>query len=439
MDLVGAVLPGRRSRALARRTAVRRTGSLLARSFEDFSPDAARILRAEISAGLFITTFNVFTGPFTGLILRRDFHASPFQIACASSAGAVFMLFSLLWIRAMRRSAPLSFVVWPGLLARAGLLLTPFIHSAWPFAGVLIMAGLMNAVAGPAYSAVVQNVYPRDQRGRALALGRMIGSILTVALSPLAGLLLNLLSFRIVFPAAAVVGIAGALRQRGMRRGSSPEASQESVEWNRVIEMIRRDPSFRRLLLVSLLFGFGIWLQVPANPIMLVDVLHGTALQLGVAASVGGALGFFSNRYWGRLVDQRASVRVLSLVYLAGALTPLVYLIGFVLRTPWLILGTSGVDAIVSTGLDIVAMVAVMDVAGPERAVEYMGVYLTVAGVRGVIGPMLGAFVIQHGGLAGVYVVAAVVMLLASWAAARQTRGPMPSAIPPRVPRGSMG
>jgi hypothetical protein len=77
-------------------------------------------------------------------------------------------------------------------------------------------------------------------------------------------------------------------------------------------------------------------------------------------------------------------------------------------------------------------MVAVTDLAGPERSAQYMGAYLTLAGVRGVAGPLLGAFLIQRGGLPQVYGLAAGVMLLAAGAAARQAapRGPASTSLP---------
>src|SRR5439155_18044 len=52
---------------------------------------------------------------------------------------------------------------------------------------------------------------------------------------------------------------------------------------------VRDDDVFRRLLVASFLFGTGCWIQTPAHPLLLVDVLHVSTAQVGVFAAAAAA------------------------------------------------------------------------------------------------------------------------------------------------------
>src|SRR3989442_8310669 len=179
-----------------------------------FTPEIRQALRIDISATLLFTVFAGLTGPFIGLILRRELGATPLQLAVMSSAGGACLLLSLLWARAFRGRPPLPYLVWPGVVARGGFLLVPFVSSAWSFVGLVIPRDFFGAAAGPAQAAVVERVYPRDTRGRALGLVRMIGAVLGIGLALAAGQLFERVGYRWIFVAAALLGMAASLRQR---------------------------------------------------------------------------------------------------------------------------------------------------------------------------------------------------------------------------------
>src|SRR2546422_7588750 len=101
-----------------------------------FSPEIRQALRIDISATLLFTVFAGLTGPFIGLILRRELGATPLQLEVMSSAGAACLLLSLLWARAFRGRPPPPHLVWPGVVARGVFLIVPLSSSAWSFMGL---------------------------------------------------------------------------------------------------------------------------------------------------------------------------------------------------------------------------------------------------------------------------------------------------------------
>jgi len=390
-----------------------------------FSPEIRRALRIDISATLLFTVFAGLTSPFIGLILRAELGATPLQLAVMSSAGGACLLLSLLWARAFHGRPPLPYLVWPGFVARGVFLLVPFVSSAWSFVGLVIARDFFGAAAAPAQAAVVERVYPRAQRGRALGLVRMAGAVLGIGLALAAGQLFERVGYRWIFVVAALLGMAASLRQRRLAVPEPvPFGGEPPTGLRGAWLAVRDDHAFQRLLVASFLFGSGCWIQTPAHPLLLVDVLHVSASQVGVFAAVAAMGTLAGSAYWGWLVDRRSSLEALRVMYLVGAATPLIYYIAW---SPWVLVASSVTDSLLAVGLELVWMMAVIDVAGPQRTAQYVAIGATLAGVRGVAGPLVGGLLIHAFGVHVVYLVAAILTLSGAWLVGRELRIPIPA------------
>ena len=383
-----------------------------------FSPEIRRALRIDVSAALLFAVFASLTTPFIGLILRRDLGATPLQLSVMSAAGGACLLLSLAWARALGSRPPLPYFVWPSFVARGLFLLVPLASSAWSFVSLVVAANVFAAAAGPAQAAVVERLYPRATRGRALGLVRMAGAALGIGLALGAGQLFERVDYRVIFPVAAVLGMAASLRQRRLPVPAAAETGEGPVgglrqSWT----VVRHDDVFRRLLVASFLFGAGCWIQTPAHPLLLVDVLHVSATQVGVFAAAAAAATLVGGAWWGGLVDRRSSLDALWMMYLVGAATPAICALAW---DPWLLVASSVTDALVGIGLDVVWLMVVIDIAGPTRAAQYVAIGATLAGVRGVLGPLLGGLLIGAFGVRAVYVVALALMTGAAWLVVRE-------------------
>lgn len=388
----------------------------------EFSPAVQRVLRIDVSVMLLFTLFAGLTTPFTGLILRRELGASAFQLSVLASSSAACLLLSLGLARLIDQRRPLPWVVWPSFLGRGLFVLVPFIHTPWPFVGVLVAGTLMNTVTGPAQTALVEQVYPREERGRALGTVRVAGALTAIALALAAGWLLGYVGYRWVFCAAGVAGMLASLRQRRLPvKDTSAPAARPRARLREAWRVVREDHAYRRVLLASSIFGSGIWVMMPANPILLADVMHATPAQVGGLAAAAAVAALVGNLMWGRLVDRGSSVRALRVVYALGTFTPLIYFtVSLVARSPWAMLGGSVTESLMHTGLDLVWMLAMIELGGRTgRTAEYAAIGATLAGVRGILGPLLGAVVIETLGIRAVYLVAAALMAGGAWLLAR--------------------
>ena len=386
--------------------------ALLRRPLAGFSPVVRGALKVDVSAALLLAVFAGFTTPFQGLILRRELGATPLQLSILASAGAAFGLLSLVWVRLIHGRRPLAFAVWPGFLARSLFLLVPFVRSAWSFVAIIVTTNLLASVAEPANASVVQRVYPHAQRGRALATVKLVAGVLAVLVALVAGYVLNLFSYRVVFPLAALAGMAASLRYWKMPvpcdATDAPREQRPGLQ--AALAVLRDDARFRRLLAAHFVFGVGIWLQTPANPIMLNDVLRASTSQIGIFVAVGAVAGMLANGSWGRVADRFSSVVALRAVYTIGAVTPIV--LSFA-GTPWVMLLTAATDAALATGLDTVWILTVIECADNRRTAQYVGISATLAGIRGVLAPLVSGLVIEYVGVHAVYLMAAGCMACA--------------------------
>jgi predicted MFS family arabinose efflux permease len=248
----------------------------------------------------------------------------------------------------------------------------------------------------------------------------MAGAVLGIGLALAAGQLFDRIGYRWVFVAAALLGMAACLR---LRRLAVPEpetdCGQAPAGLREAWLTVRDDHAFRRLLVASFLFGFGCWIQTPAHPLLLVDVLRVSASQVGVCASVAAVATLVGSAYWGWLVDRKSSLEALRVMYLVGAVTPLIY---YVAWSPWVLVASAVTDSLLAVGLELVWMMAVIDVAGPQRTAQYVAIGATLAGVRGVAGPLVGGLVIHSFGIHAVYLVAAILTFSGAWLVGRDLR-----------------
>ena len=382
-------------------------------------------MRIDVCAAVLSALFTALTGPFTGLILRRDLGATPFHLSALASANAACLLMSLALTRVIDGRRPLASVVWTTVIARSLFLLVPFIDSPWPFVSMLAMVTLIGTITTPAQAALVQQVYPRDERGRALSVIRVAAAIAGIGLALFAGHFVGWSGYRVAFPFAAVFGIAAALTLRRLPvpvvgTEVSPVRPSLRLAW----ATIRRDSAFRRLLAASAVFGSGIWMMTPVTPLLQVDVLGVTTAQVGLFAAFAAATAIVANLAWGRLADHHSSLTTLRTVYICGSLTPIIYYVACTfVRTPWILIAASISESLLATGLDLVWMLAVIDFAGPRRTAQYAAIGATLAGVRGVIAPLISAALVHAVGLAPVYAVAAVLMATGALMVTLQIRG----------------
>jgi len=372
------------------------------------------LVKVDLTATLLYGLFGGMTFPFFAVIARR-LGASPLALSFLVAAPAVGMPLSLLWARLLRRWSAATVLAWSGVLSRGLFLLTPFVRTSAAYIGLIFCFHAVNSATSPAYTQVVGVIYPVEERGRIVGIVRTGMALAWIVASLAGGRLHQSLPFQWVFAVAGLFGIAGSLVYR--RLGEAFSLFRGEIEAPRgAFAVVRSDLRFRRFLVPFFLYGTGYWLSAPAVPILLVDVLRATDFQVGLLASTSSLFWLLSYRFWGRVIDRRSAMGTLRWAYTLGLFTPLVYLVA---PNVWVLLLAAAIDGVVTAGIDLLWMFAIMEMAPRQEIAAYTALYNTSVGIRGTTMPFLSGFLLQFIPVRAIFGLAMGSILVSIWLARR--------------------
>lgn len=383
----------RRARVQAR-SAVRRRVPAGAR--ESFRVDLASMLLAGLYTG---TVF-----PFVNILARGELHASPTVLAAMAAAPFMGNLFALFWARAMEGRRKVPFVKWSQITARSLVVMMAFAGGPWSFAAVISGAQIVGTVATPAYASVIKDVYPDDQRGRIMSLTRAALLAAQIAATFAAGWALRYYSYRIVFPAAAVVGVLAAIvfgrihpREeasgdvdggdgKGANRGLGASLGQTFEYLVSTFRILREDHAFRWFALSVFTYGFGNLLMMPIIPIIQVK-LQMTTSEMSWLANIGQMFAVVAYFYWGRYIDLNSPQRAVVISILLNAFIPFLYMSA---TNFWMLLPAFLISGITNAGIDLSYFSAILSFANEQTVSRYQALQSFLLGIRGTIAPFAG-------------------------------------------------
>jgi MFS family permease len=333
---------------------------------------------------------------FLPVVLRR-LGAGPDLLALYITLTYVGSITASLSVMALRRWHPLRLTVVCWVAGRAIFLLMAFAADPLLVVVLVTLFWLAESFPAPAYTRLMQEVYPVEYRGRAMSAVRIGMVAAVIVATPIAGVLLDLVGYRVLLPFAGVAGIIGALRFARMQvpaaHSSAAEAPAAAVSVN-LPGIMRRNPRFALYLFGLTLFGFGNIIGTPLYPLVQVDRLqlsYATIGYLTLAQSLCWLVGFVA---WGRVIDRSGPVRVMTLSAAFAALVPFSYLFAV---DPWTLLPAFVAQGIVQAGFDIGVTNIGIHLAEPGRVVEYAALQHMVVGMRGMVAPLLGAGLLGAG------------------------------------------
>ena len=177
------------------------------------------------------------------------------------------------------------------------------------------------------------------------------------------------------------------------------------------------------LFIVVILCGSSYTMLVPFLPIFLLD-LGVTAEQVKMWSGVIFAASFLVAAvlapYWGRRADRSGKKKM---IMRAGFSLAVVYFLGAFVRDPWELLAVRILQGLAS-GFVPAAMALVASATPPEKLGFSMGIMQTGLVVGGIIGPLAGGVLSHWFGMRLSFVVAAVIIFIATLAVIRLVKEP---------------
>jgi predicted MFS family arabinose efflux permease len=294
----------------------------------------------------------------------------------------------------MRRRRPKSFVTLCWLLGRSLFLLFALVTETHWLLVVTAFFWLLESFPSPGYTRIMQVIYPERMRGQVLSVVRLGMVVAILVATPLAGWALDQVGYRVLFPCAALMGIAATLIFTRLRVDEGPLPPRETRSVTSLWQLVRQNRPFAIHLLSFAVYGMGGLLGYPLYAIVQVDRLQLSYTEigfLGVAQSAAWLIGFL---IWGRLVDRKGGLPVLRINQLISLVVPLTYIWA---TDGWMLLPAFIVQGLINAGVDIGLISTCIQLADKDKVVEYAAVQATVVGLRGMITPFLGAGLLRLG------------------------------------------
>ncbi len=352
------------------------------------------------SAGFWAGVFNGLALPLVGVVGRR-LGMSTGMLAILM--GSQFLGLALnLWFGHLARSGDLvAYVFWPGILSRVALALVAVFASPAAFLVLLSLYYIISTFGSPAYFSLMRSNYSNAHRAKAMGQVRIMMMAVSAVCAAFAGGFLQTFpqGFRILFPLAALAGIAGNLffRKVKPRRSREPAPALGKASFADSLALIGKDRPFLLFMAIYFIIGFPDKLLIPLEPIRIVDELgagYGAAgFILGTVPLVAAILGYY-------LCSKLADRTDPFLLLLATSLLSSTRFLGFALASqPSHLIPGSFLNGMSNAGWDLLPVFTILLFADQARFGLYMGMHSTLIGIRGLMGPALGTWLYEGAGM----------------------------------------
>lgn len=261
--------------------------------------------------------------------------------------------------------------------------------------GAVVALATVGAIA-PMTTHIYYENYPARERGSLFSRTVMIRIAVGALFAEAAGRALS--GGRIVHFPWLLIAFSAAFAFAAYclsRCPSTPLKSAAGTHPFRSLRYAKTDKLFRRLLICWMIFGVGNLMTLPLRVEYAANPEYGFTLSVSMVALLTAVIPnvarLASTWFWGRLFDRVNFFAVRALVNTGLALGIVIYFSSSTLTG--LICG-SIVFGMATSGGEVVWSLWVTKFAPPDRAADYMSAHTFFTGIRGLLSPFLGFFLI---------------------------------------------
>ena len=356
-----------------------------------------------------------------------------FAVGMVIAAKAIGHLTSFLWASVSHGRPKIRFIVWLqvftavtiGLMALAPRSST----GLWMVTGLCVAAWTIWSGVITLRTGVWRANYHRSYRARVAGKLSTVHVLIIAAVGALIGFSLDIdpMSYRVLFPALAAIGAIGALfygrvpfrrhKQHLLAERQTHRNERPSLNPLAIARVLSSDRPFSAYMACMFMMGLGNLMIHAPLVIVLTDQFH-VGYQTGIAITTIIPLVCMTLviPFWGQLLQRLHIVRfraihgwtfvtATGLVWVGAAVDQLalLYLAAVAMGVGW--------------GGGVLAWnLGHQHFAPPNRDAEYMGVHVTLTGVRGLLGPLMAVEIYRwlapFGWGSGVFVICAICNLI---------------------------
>lgn len=357
-------------------------------------------------------------------ILYRDMHATPFQLALLVTLKPMTAILSSYWSARTHKKPErlVSNIITARWMAYLPFLAIPFVHNIWYLIACFGIFMFLQVGMMPAWMELLKQNTPNNIREKIFSytqtFGYLGGGLLPFALGWILDEWLD--AWQWMFPFAAILALTAHLWQSAivvdpakLPNASSPPAHPLLQPWKSAYELLKKHADFAKFQTGFMLIGGGLMIIQPAIPLFVVDKLHLSYTELGVAITLCKGIGFAcSSPLWMRWIQRVNLFHFSAVIAALAALFPIL-LMAAQEQIAWLYI------AYLTYGLMQAGNELSWNLSGPifakqEDSSPFSSVNVISVGIRGAFVPLMGALCLSNFGPMTVMAVSTVLCLLAS-------------------------
>ena len=360
-------------------------------------------------------------GGVVGIMAKKSFggQVDPdtlnFIIGILTGLPAIANLTSFAWAAAAHGRPKIRFIVALQIVAALSI---AGIGLASPSSSGFVLFAIAVALGRIAWAGVVTvrttvwgNNYPRTDRARVAGCFATVQALCLAGVTFLMGLLLddNPNAYQWAFPTAAGIGLIGILaysrihvhdHEKLMQTERSMDhmdrSSRPSLNPLGMISLLRGDRHFRFFMICMFLIGTGNMMVTAPLIVILDEQFNMDYVQaISILTSIPILMMPLSIPIWSRLLDRLHVVRFRSIHSWVFIISNLIFFASVI--SSWMpgIWAAAIIRGIGFGGGVLAWNLGHHDFATPQTSSQYMGVHVTLTGIRGFLAPILGVFVYE--------------------------------------------
>lgn len=377
-------------------------------------PMTARVYlnaRIDLGASCLFALFNVVLNQFyVAFALQQG--ASNFQVGLLAAAPAVGLMFSPFWASLIEKAnTPKPFVMIPNAIGRLLILLPAFFQDPAVYVIAAISFQLLMGIQAPAYASLVSRMYPAELRGRLMGYVRVAMGILMIPIAYGVGIWSDAFGPSGALIAASIAGFLSIslfntikLSKKNEQPAAAGNGKKGKFSFAEQWKLVKDYPILGVFLMATTFAGFGNMLASPLYQIIQVDVLKLTNTQIGFARMAYFTALLLTFWFAGRMIDRYPIKYTLIVGIGAYAVVPMLY--GLWGTYPAVIMGNA-IQGIGEAIWDIGILAFVFRLV-PGREAAVFGIHLMLFGIRGTLGPILGASLSSNVSISSILIAASI-------------------------------
>lgn len=344
--------------------------------------------------------------PLVGLIailpfiLRKDLHASAFQISILNMVKPAVALLSFYWGAVLwrnRQSLRSNWIV-SRLFASLPFLIFPFVQNIWFFILVTALFHFFHRGGMPAQMEILKQNIPPGARENFFSWSCAFNFLGGLVLGMFAlGIWMNAQDWKLLFLISALIGLIAVVVLRRIPVDTSQIKDRPSnrnsliTPWKDSWNLVRQRPDFARFQIGFMMGGIGLMLIMPALVLFAADDLAISHIDMTMSRFVWMGLGFvLATPFWKRKIALKGIYRLTGIVCLFFALCALCWMLA-ALSLAWFFVAFF-LYGVAQAGSHLIWHLSGPLFAGSGDSSLFSTVNILTVGLRGLIVPCMAGF-----------------------------------------------